>query len=273
LATLRAELKRRGVEVGPIRVEFVGLFDTVAAYGNLALGGSHADDTKELGLDALRWAERTYHLCAAEEYRENFRLTTIRSAGERGRQVFLPGSHSDVGGSYPDGEREGISVLMTPLGPNPPTPATMNTFRKTMIKLGWYSEDQIEGPNPSNLNRVRGERGKISNAYSYIPLHLMAAEARRFGVSIDPKLETTYAVGEMNLLSGVQELLVAYDKGIRDVTTSKPGDWERRETGPWTSLRRLYLHVSAKYVGLGMGPSWKDGKQSSGVRQRVIQDG
>ena len=51
--------------------------------------------------------EEIVHFVAADEYRENFSLTTIDSASN-GMQVVLPGAHSDVGGGYNEHEKEKI---------------------------------------------------------------------------------------------------------------------------------------------------------------------
>jgi hypothetical protein len=93
-----------------VRVNFVGLFDTVSAEGVFP-----GDDVGALQLrfedDAAR---RVFHLVALDEYRENFALTNIASAcraksdvnGVRagmGFELGIPGAHSDVGGGYKAG--------------------------------------------------------------------------------------------------------------------------------------------------------------------------
>ena len=48
------------------------------------------------------------HLVAAEEHRKNVSLTDIASAGSKGRELFLPGVHSDIGGDYRDEASEAM---------------------------------------------------------------------------------------------------------------------------------------------------------------------
>ena len=91
----------------PFRLQFLGLFDTVASVGLAdsspmwrGLGG-WANGTQEI----VPCVERTVHLCAAHEIRINFPLSTTR-IGDSPRypanavEKVYPGSHSDVGGGY-----------------------------------------------------------------------------------------------------------------------------------------------------------------------------
>ncbi len=87
-----------------IKVRFLGLFDTVSSYGGII-----DDDVAELSLSIPSTNPNVYnvvHLSAADEYREKFPLTNIHSAGKRGREVILPGAHSDIGGGYCRFEKE-----------------------------------------------------------------------------------------------------------------------------------------------------------------------
>jgi hypothetical protein len=80
-----------------INFNFVGLYDTVASHGVY-----HGNDVKDLHLDAVKKAYFVFQLSADDEYRENFDLTDITSAGINGLEYTLPGVHSDIGGSYLD---------------------------------------------------------------------------------------------------------------------------------------------------------------------------
>lgn len=112
--SLRTQLLARGWRgVERVEVRAVGLFDTVSSYGEIPdnqrllagteVVGDFENNTALLHLDAVQRAAAVYQIAAAEEYRANFSLTNIDSAGARGRQVYVPGAHSDVGGGYLDG--------------------------------------------------------------------------------------------------------------------------------------------------------------------------
>ncbi|EAS1663439.1 TPA: PAAR domain-containing protein [Salmonella enterica] len=87
----------------PLRVGFVGLFDTVAAIGSAADGLDTSDDNN-LGVSlylAPGCADQVVQLTAHHEYRVNFALNSISSIH---REIPLYGAHSDIGGGYLAGE-------------------------------------------------------------------------------------------------------------------------------------------------------------------------
>ncbi|RMC94648.1 DUF2235 domain-containing protein [Aquitalea palustris] len=113
----------------PLSVEFLGLFDTVAAVGltELAPGAEGhmgwADGTMKLPPEA-HLPRRCAHLVSAHEQRLCFALDSIAIANRSypactlGEWVY-PGMHSDVGGGYPPGDqgkaREGQGMLLSQL--------------------------------------------------------------------------------------------------------------------------------------------------------------
>jgi hypothetical protein len=93
----------------PFRIQFMGLFDSVASVGLAdsspfwrGLGG-WANGT----LDIVPSVERTVHLCAAHEIRINFPLSTGRTGDNKYPsnciEKVYPGAHSNVGGGYDPG--------------------------------------------------------------------------------------------------------------------------------------------------------------------------
>jgi len=103
--------------VKKIEIDFAGLFDTVASHGLFRLLFS-LSNTKNLKLHAVSKAKQAIHLIAAEEHRENFSLTDIASAGSKGRELFLPGVHSDIGGGYRDEASEAMVIYKALLAEN-----------------------------------------------------------------------------------------------------------------------------------------------------------
>ena len=106
----------------PIKIVFMGLFDTVASVGIPYLApfaAGHmgwADDTLRLS-DSEEFLEHCVHMVAAHEQRSCFPLDSIRrkanpddpqcpSTYRNGTAEYLyPGMHSDVGGGYPPGDQ------------------------------------------------------------------------------------------------------------------------------------------------------------------------
>ncbi|MCQ4287410.1 DUF2235 domain-containing protein [Pseudomonas stutzeri] len=82
-----------------VGINFIGLFDTVAAIGGWEDWGDPADDING-GIDlylAPEAARQVVHLVARDEYRRNFALNQVSPPH---REIVLPGAHSDLGGGY-----------------------------------------------------------------------------------------------------------------------------------------------------------------------------
>jgi len=85
----------------PIRINFMGLFDTVASFG---WPGKNIDAPfDERDLTVPHAVERCVHFIAAHELRFSFPVDLIRKNGELKPgwvETVYPGVHSDVGGGY-----------------------------------------------------------------------------------------------------------------------------------------------------------------------------
>lgn len=133
----------------PISIQFLGLFDTVAAVGladSVPFAAGHmswADGSMRLpdGDTRLpedrRFLERCVHLVSAHEQRASFPLDSIRRCDRRAdgslakdgqsryrantEEFVYPGMHSDVGGGYPPGDQgkapaeQGLLMSQIPL--------------------------------------------------------------------------------------------------------------------------------------------------------------
>jgi uncharacterized protein (DUF2235 family) len=102
----------------PLRLQFLGIFDTVASVGaanlmdNGVLAGhqSWADDTQEIHPAV----EQCVHYVAGHEVRACFPLDSVRVKSTypaNAREVMCPGAHSDVGGGYAPGA---LGISSTP---------------------------------------------------------------------------------------------------------------------------------------------------------------
>lgn len=84
-----------------ISINFIGLFDTVAAIGDPAQGHLSVGDDYNPGVNLYLppdCARKVVHLTAADEHRHNFSLNRVDEAHE---ELVLPGVHSNLGGGYP----------------------------------------------------------------------------------------------------------------------------------------------------------------------------
>lgn len=85
----------------PIRINFMGLFDTVASFGIPSLNVDTPFSEKNLVVP--KNVERCVHYVAAHEIRFSFPVDLIRKDGKlhaNWTEVAYPGVHSDVGGGY-----------------------------------------------------------------------------------------------------------------------------------------------------------------------------
>ena len=72
----------------------------------------HDENVRDLGLNTLATAlnvEKVVHICALDEFRENFALCALPNGGKV-EQMFLPGCHTDIGGSEMSGYRDFVTI-------------------------------------------------------------------------------------------------------------------------------------------------------------------
>jgi hypothetical protein len=259
--TLKEQLIAQGFSVNAIKVEFVGLFDTVASYGV-----KHDDNTRELHLDSIRRAKKVVHLAAAEEHRKNFQLTNIKSA-VNGVEIFLPGMHSDIGGGYVEYcDEEDLQILDfdRTFGLSRADQDAFERERKWLLESGWYSNSEIQ--DLGFWNELKVTRKGISNRYSLIPLKLMAKHAQENDLQFNDLLEDNNPIAEE--LLQIQEAIIS----LRPTT---PDYWLKLNDQMMKDLRHGYLHFSASYGSiLGANePQFTDNDPVTGQRKRVIKDG
>lgn len=152
----KQQLKENGISVENVVVRFVGLFDTVSTYGLFA-----DNDVIDLSLNAVNRAYQTIHLSAADEYRKNFALTNIKSAGFKGISLSLPGVHCDIGGAYNDiaYEKTAFYISEISVGNKLTTsmtegsnrflkwltePHDITAFKEKLIDEGWLKREQCK---------------------------------------------------------------------------------------------------------------------------------
>ncbi|MDZ4262692.1 MAG: DUF2235 domain-containing protein [Pseudomonadota bacterium] len=287
---LQVRLNEEKYKTYQVDICFVGLYDTVSSHGLFFLFNN---DTQVLKLDAISQAEAVLQLVAADEHRKNFSLTDIRSA-KVGREIYLPGAHSDIGGSYLDGAVEEQIVYNG-------FKSDAEQDRAQLIAAGWYHTHEItleqlanlnESPLPQARVKVRRPRSMhadrddaaraslvlggdpipapatetvgLPNQYHRIPLQIMARAAREKGIVFNDKLFNKKEVIP-EALDGVKERIDNYIASAKG-RESRADHWHHNEE--WLrQLRHDYLHFSAQ-IEFGLGP-----RISKGKRQRMTYAG
>ena len=264
-----------------VKVCFAGLYDTVLSY----YGSQYLKSTSNvLEQKAVQFVDKqVIHLAAAEEHRKDFPLHNIRSAGAKGFEFFLPGVHSDVGGSYnlaSDKELEAETdeskkIYMKPtdeieMDINEGDPNTLEKDRLYLKTQGWYTESEmtitpllLDEYDNTTYAALTVTRKGIRTAYSNIPLKIMAEFAKdpEININIDIKLEKRAntildAEPDLLMLEGKIKSYVGAKKGSKD---SAPADW--LNDASLFDIRHRHLHFSAK-VGIGYSPRFSKGKRT-----------
>jgi RHS repeat-associated protein len=99
--------------VCPVRVRFLGLFDTVGSFG--ILPGNNINPGHDFSIPAN--VENVRHAVALDEKRGMFPLSSVLSdpskpfADPRIVEQGFRGAHSDIGGGYEDGDRSNFALM------------------------------------------------------------------------------------------------------------------------------------------------------------------
>lgn len=267
--TIKDNMRLKGFEVRETKIRFMGLFDTVSSHGV-----NFNDDVDKLHLRAISEAEAVVQLSAADEYRKNFSLTNIESAGAKGIEYFMPGAHSDVGGSYHDNDDPDKSEETFTLYSG--TPHEVKQDARQLIAEGWYKlnndiqeivyEEIYNDFGQPTHAYTKAKRVGISNAYCRIPLKVMAREAKKQQVPLNhAKLEQ-----DSNKIINKYAELAELDSDISQYVVRDMMQYNR--CAPLLiKVRNKHLHMSAKEK-LGMGPRF-EGKGEARRRERRIYEG
>ena len=291
---LHTRLINRGctIERKAVEVCFAGLFDTVLSY----YGSQYFKFTSNvLEKKAVARAKKALHLTAADEHRSDFRLHNISSAkSNNGEEYYLPGVHSDVGGSYNQASEKEIEaeteeskkvymktsdeglvikegmITSETLIINEGDPERMEKDRKDLITQGWYKsnqikikhtawdEDLVDIPTESILTV---QREAIRSAYCNIPLKIMAKYARDPSVKLklNSKLERR-ANRILEPEADLIELESIIEKYIASSKNSTAEDWigdnAKLNNSKLKKIRNRHFHFSSK-PGIGYSPNFE----------------
>jgi hypothetical protein len=220
-------LAKKGLKVGNLVIRFAGLYDSVPHHGIL-----QGNDIKDLGLNSISKSNYTVHLVAGDEHRKNFSLVDIscitgqKGGGitSKGIELYMPGVHCDVGGSYVEGRGENNGRLLVSRMTDH---HDLTEERNHLMEQGWFLDHQI-GTNIDSIGRIVlqqsvakvlwSKRQQISNQYSFIPLHIMAEFCTEKGLPIDSDLYKKFKFADSkysdaNFLETIKKRLKEYANG------------------------------------------------------------
>ncbi|MGE8324992.1 T6SS phospholipase effector Tle1-like catalytic domain-containing protein [Pseudomonas urmiensis] len=238
-----------------ITIEFVGLFDTVAAIvaplkGNFSPANGRYSGLR-LGLEP-GVAKQVVQLVAGDERRYNYPLVRTE------HDIVLPGVHSDIGGGYPERSVERVLLskpqsnrlpLRTPVTQSrayalaqaqlqceySDSPAPRPTIITWEIPAGGGRRELPEKQVYAALQREREVCGHLSRIY----LRIMHALAVRSGVPFAELDEARQAWRLPQALHEISRKLHAFALGC----TAQPGLTEEEQQ----LLQGRYIHASAHW--------------------------
>lgn len=245
------------------RINFIGLFDTVAAVLDPFNGSYSPADHLNPGVNLYlppNCARKVLQLTARDEKRWNFPLNRV---GPDHQEIALPGAHSDIGGGYRPLALEQL-VLSQPISSTVPvdTPTEQtHAWRETWRQLDHWTALGLSGDGeirpvirrsrkpafqgrgikrpPEDLvtgmvvleRRVRGE-------LSLIYLRVMSELAVQYGVPLRPIQDKDPALALPTELHDIAEKLKIYAQSGQ----------HRLDEDDERLLRRRYIHLSANWT-------------------------
>lgn len=282
---------------------FVGVYDTVSSVGvtpgiwNSAIASKitkgienisnpaskyHEKNKEELGLDTLVYdnkVKHVVHICALDEFRENFALQVMPSNILKVEQFFIPGIHTDIGGGDLDGYDEEKYIAKTHKNivlymPKIVTPGERQKKsdlfiinKENLQQLGWIKDST----NSSLISDIVKEEKDIirtqrysEHGYAYLPLTILAKKACENTCKFE-NLEDKYSIPD-DLPQSFDAMKTAWAGA-----DSKYGHcYFPKEDSKYKLLRQRFLHFSSnikKTAGLVYvnGPNLtgsNDGKNS-----------
>lgn len=244
-----------------VSINFIGIFDSVAAVANMAEGDFSAHDANNPGVNlclAPDVAKKVVHLVAGDERRHNFSLNSAGAA-----DIKLPGAHSDLGGGYLPNliERVLLSKPRCSRDMDLHVPSTASpAYRSADQELGRLQDQlnlyglplEVQTWTVEVTNNAKGDRSKSKNVYAAVRsqrtvrndlalvyLRIMRELGARHDVpfKVIDEEDQTYALPTE--LKSIAEKLMAYALGA---TRQMSLSLDEEEL-----LYRRYIHLSANW--------------------------
>ena len=281
-------------------IEFLGIYDTVSSIGIVDEVGLtdyklmqsstifHNLNARDYGLYSPQMGnvKHTFHICAMDEFRKNFAITDVgKKVPATCIEVFVPGCHSDIGGSYED-DLDSVVCLKTFNGfsrtklamkdPRHPEKGTGIVSKENLIALGWAVEkawykvvwDCISSYNNNFLmdyyqNTISYTR-IVSRGISNITMVMMWDRTHKdvkqvWGCNIFNDYSVLDGFQIPAELSSLAKLMNANNFNYGKRSWVIPGG--SLDSNDYRTLRSKYIHFSATdRLGISIvnEPNWKD---------------
>ncbi|WP_341708818.1 PAAR domain-containing protein [Halopseudomonas sp.] len=244
-----------------LSINFVGVFDTVAAIGDPAQGHLSVGDEYNPGVNLYLppdCARKVVHLTAADEHRHNFSLNRVHEAHE---ELVLPGVHSNLGGGYPTLSYERLVIGQPTFFVSNHYPLDGPARQQLIRSRAWLvrqreeerfrarglpgdgrfeRHEEVVGPSPSakvllTLSIIRSVRGELSR----VSLKVMHSKASLAGVPLG-------AINDADRRFAIPpDLAPIADKVFSACMAGHSPDLSKEER---RFLHGRYIHSSANWV-------------------------
>jgi Uncharacterized alpha/beta hydrolase domain (DUF2235) len=281
--------EQKKIIVNVFKIRCVGLYDTVSSYGvNFEDDTTDEVDVSEINLRSISHpsVKSVIQLGAGLEWRKNFNLTNINSAGEKGFEFILPGCHCDIGGAYEDAtytqnhhvklDESGGSVLVRKGSASKEFKVVTEKSKTELVESGWYKPNQLEYMFADSASGImyKGTRF-IYKQYSFIPLQFMCqlASDNESKFKIDElKSPSKFGIPSKSESGGQHILDYVKDKLEQYINAVKGADLNQRRTLKYKD----YLDFANEKILINGYIHWsateKTGHGAREARKRVIKD-
>lgn len=156
-----------GVLHAQCKIDFLGMFDCV--YG--PYDGEYQNFLSEID-DSLSGGVRRYlHLMSLHDVRKHFLLSRLKSSTGAGKEIWMPGVHSDVGGGYQSDFISNVSLLTMADAMSSGAGIHLDTDELSSLKKRIQSPSSI-AINKETLVGPKNDRTKLISDGDFIhPLH------------------------------------------------------------------------------------------------------
>lgn len=277
-----------------ITIRFLGIYDTVSSVGVLEknnitniIGDSteywvnkatilsnihkkvwsrnHQNNVKDLGLNEIK-SNFIFHICAKDEYRENFALVTCNN--NESEELYVPGCHADVGGGYNHNFKYKIKLLNEQIifGHGIDKDVKFLIDKKSVfdcLKDDWKGlEDKIKDYSIYKYWDKSIIKDKVIEfvykrlpGYNYVTLHIMSEKANATSNNeiFNTNIGTKFSYEKFSITKDL------YEK-IKRGCDLEPGEYEY--------LKKNYLHFSSNYETIPVNiPNLAEIRERSNTRE------
>lgn len=226
----------------------------------------HYNNVNDFGLYTSPTIKSVCHLCAMDEYRENFALVNVgESVPGNAVEIMIPGCHSDIGGSYLDnneknGNAESINIYKridrikgtvkmcsSTCNVKPINGNSYDVGGDIFKRLGWLDDKSFKVI--SEFTPIFSIKRDVKRGYSDIALAMMWIYCtKKCGEGIFSCIPPRYQYQNVSFLKTIGNKFVGTIESLGGLTASGRFWFVPESEEDYKTLRLNYLHFSANDI-------------------------